>query len=130
VQSNGITFEPATTAQNICALFWGNCCKLLIYSGKDLPLSQQPHRELPQCYEPNQAKRKYRSRLMPPHEPLFKPAARLLNSIRHHLPHVPNHRIPAFALNPDAVTGQAHDAHGSASVSDGHGIALAQCLPP
>jgi hypothetical protein len=129
VQSNGITFEPATTAQNICALFWGNCGKLLIYSGKDLPLSQQPNRELPQCDEPKQAKRKYRARLMPPHKPLFKPALRLLNTISHHLPDVPDNGVPAFALHPYRISRQSHDTHGSASVSDGHGVPLAQCLP-
>jgi hypothetical protein len=91
---------------------------LLIYSGKDLQLSQYPHRELPQCDE-DQHK----------NGPPIPPRARLLNPISHHLPDVPYHRIATFALNPDAVTWKANDTHGSPAVSDGHGIALSQRLP-
>jgi hypothetical protein len=94
-----------------------------------LQLSQYPHRELPQCYECNQAKRNYCPGFMPPHKPPFKPAARLLNPISNHLPDVPDNRVTAFALNPDRVSMQANDAHGSASVSNGHRVPLPQGLP-
>jgi hypothetical protein len=91
--------------------------------------TQQPYRKLPQCDKPKQAKREYYPGFMPPHEPPFKPALRLFNSISHHLPDVPYNGVPAFALNPYRVTRQAHDAHGSAAIADGHGVPLPQGLP-